>query len=326
MHNKVFEGGEICLHVQKIENIGTDKGDLNTKLFNDTSEINPTNILSQNNWDNWQLGGEISRTTDANCRPLSYDWITKHHGNTGDKLNIFMSLFHFDPKNGFDVSLQYIGTAIINLSMRQSNFGPLISEKVILENKLNADHSIINNDVICTVLYKAEILYAFSEEHSNDSIILPSLSPLKFQNNSMILNSKSNYNNNENHTVQSQPAEDRLQPRTPVPASPKSTINQTQRIESPKSPPLPQNALPISPQQQNTHIPSSPINQQTNSFTSPTSGTISPAIQSPQQQIHSPNIGAENNLAKLQMLLAENDHLNNLQQENQHLISELRSI
>ena len=254
MHNKVFEGGEICLHVQKIENIGTDKGDLNTKLFNDTSGINPTNILSQNNWDHWQLGGEISKTTDANCRPLSYDWITKHHGNTGDTLNIFMSLFHFDPKNGFDLSLQYIGTAVINLHMRQSNFGPLISEKVILENKLNADHSIINNDVICTVLYKTEILYTFPEDHPNDSIVLPSLSPLKFQNNSMILNSKSNDSNNENYAVQPQPVGAQLQPKTPISASPKSPINQAQRIESPKSPPLPQNALPISPQQQHTQM------------------------------------------------------------------------
>ena len=35
IHNKLFETGQICLHVQQVQNVKVDKGDLNTKIFND---------------------------------------------------------------------------------------------------------------------------------------------------------------------------------------------------------------------------------------------------------------------------------------------------
>ena len=342
IHNKLFETGQICLHVQQVQNVKVDKGDLNTKIFNDTSNINPTNILSQENWENWKLVGKISKPTNANCRPLSYDWITKHCGNTGDKLNIFVSLFHFDPKNGFDESLGYVGTGLIHLFMREASFGPIISEKLILENKLNVDHSTINYDVICTALYKTETLY--QNNNNDDSIILPSLSPLKFQNNSLILNGNSDNNNNNNvnnfnqqnqeqkttspqlNIQQEQEQQQQPQIVTPrqSPILPSSPVNQEQgQITSPKSPPLPLNALPISPQQpqqqQQIQIPSSPVNN--NGTVSPsTSATLSPVMQNQQKSPFYSNI----NTVQLQQIQGENDRLNNLHQESQNAISDLQ--
>ena len=322
IHNKLYEKGRICIHAQKILNPDIDKGDLDSKIFNPTSSINPTNVLSHENWTRWELDGSLSNPTDANCRPLSYEWTSNYYGNTGDKLNIFVSLFHFDPSNGFDQSIQYVGTGLLNLFMRQENFSPLKAEKFILENKLNVDHTTINHDVICTILYKAETLYQHDNANFGDLGAMPSLTPLKFSDNARLVDNDANTSAKKDDSdfvlnTEELPKPELNSPKTPTAGFGVSSMSPTHEMQSPKSPPIPTNALEISPQHQTQPHPSSP----------------KAILLSPQQQQQpsSPfdtktvaNIN-KNQMIQMQNLVEENTKLKEQQRESQDAIHSLQA-
>ena len=318
IHNKLYEKGRICIHAQRVANVDIDKGDLDSKIFNPTSSINPTNVLSHENWMRWELGGSLSNPTDANCRPLSYEWTSNYFGNTGDKLNIFVSLFHIDPSNGFDQSIQYVGTGLLKLFMRQESFSPLKAEKFILENKLNVDHTTINHDVICTILYKTETLYQHDNTSFSNLDAMPSLTPLKFSDNLLAVENESNVSAKKgaDDFVLNKEELHKSQPNSPTMPSMELGViamSPMHEIQSPKSPPIPNNALTISPQHHTQPHPSSPDGI-----------LLSPQQSSP----FNPNtVGSTNGNQNVQIqnLIKENTELKEQHQESQNAIDKLQA-
>ena len=112
--------------------------------------------------------------------------------------------------------------------MRQENFSPLKAEKFILENKLNVDHTTINHDVICTILYKAETLYQHDNANFGDLGAMPSLTPLKFSDNARLVDNNANTSAKKDDSDFVFNTEDLRKPRLNSPKTPTTGLEHLQ--------------------------------------------------------------------------------------------------
>ena len=110
---------------------------------------------------------------------------------------------------------------------------------------------------------QTETLYQHDNAGFGDSSAMPSLTPLKFSDNSRLIDNDANTSAKKDDSdfvlnTEELPKPELNSPKTPTAGFGVSTMSPTHEMQSPKSPPIPTNALEISPQHQTQPHPSSP--------------------------------------------------------------------